>query len=106
MSIQEIGHYIFGINELGNKFRPSDWIERIASAFGSFDSSRRLRYSPSVMPAKYDGQNCLFVASSLATSNPGAYRYIMDFVASNQLKMMNPGKPFVPEPTFELRRVA
>lgn len=85
MFIEEAGNYIFGINENGNKFRPSDWIDRIASTLGSFDTNRRLRFSPSVKPVTYDGQRCLFVADELSLINPTAYRYVMDFVNSNGL---------------------
>ena len=89
MLIEETGNFIFGINENGNKFRPSDWIERIASTLGSFDANRRLRYDLSVKPVKYDGQSCLFVADNLAVINPSAYSYVMDFVTSNSLVVKN-----------------
>ncbi len=101
MLIEEAGNYIFGINENGNKFRPSDWIERIASTIGSFDVNRRLRYNPSVMPVKYDGQHCLFVAENLVETNPSAYRYVMDFVNSNCLVVKT-----IVQPDTELTQVA
>ncbi len=93
MLIEETGNFIFGINENGNKFRPSDWIERIASTFGIFDANRRLSYNPSVKPVKHDGQSCLFVADNLAVINPSAYSYIMGFVTSNSLVVKNTVQP-------------
>jgi len=103
MELEEAGKYIFGINENGNKFRPSDWVERIASTLGNYDASRRLRYNPYVIPTKLDGQYCLFVADILAAINPPAYQFVMDFVASNRLRVKG---SFTPEPDMELQFVA
>ncbi len=89
MLIEKTGNCIFGINENGNKFRPSDWIERIASTYGSFDANHRLRYNPSVKPIKLDGQSCLFIGDNFAVANPYAYSYIMGFVTSNSLVVKN-----------------
>ena len=87
MPIKKTGHFIFGITHNGHKFRPSDWIERIAAVFGSFDASQRLRYNPMVMPTQYDGLPCLFVDSSLAIDDPAGCRFIMEFVTSNKLQI-------------------
>ncbi len=90
--LNEDGHYILGISLGGNKFRPSDWIERLATDFACFDASRRLRYNPRVMPVKQDGQRCLFVASSLAEQEPAAYAFIMNFANSNRLQIKKKGQ--------------
>ena len=66
MARKRTGHFIFGITQNGNKFRPSDWVERIAAVFASFDASQRLRYDPMVMPVRYDGMPCLFVDGDFA----------------------------------------
>lgn len=90
--LKEEGHFVLGISLNGKKFRPSDWIERIATDFASFDCSHRLQYNPKVMPVKHDGQHCLFVASSLAEQEPAAFAFIMNFANSNrlQIKKKNP----------------
>ena len=106
MSIEKIGHYILGVSWSGNKFRPSDWIERIATAFGSFDASQRLRYNPKVRPVKHEGQRCLFVASSLAVNDPDAYNFIMDFADSNHLQVKNTDQTDLPQRPIELPNVA
>ena len=87
MTIKRKGHYIFGITQNGNKFRPSDWIERIASVFASYDHDNRLRYSPLVMPAFYEDMPCLFVDSLFAAKNPSGCQYILEFVMSNRLQV-------------------
>lgn len=78
---------ISGMREDGKKLRPTDWIERISSSLASFDEDRRLRYSVSVKPCIVNGEKCLIVARCLETANPEAYRFVMDFAASNQLKV-------------------
>ena len=86
MSDKRVGHFIFGITQTGNKFRPSDWIERVAAVFASYDTSHRLRYNPMIMPAKYDELPCLFVDSKFAVDDPVGCRFISEFVRSNHLQ--------------------
>lgn len=100
----EEGHYILGITWNGNKFRPSDWVERIATAFGSFDEGQRLKYNPEVKPVIYKNQHCLFVASNLAANDGSAYRFIMDFANNNHLQVKNTGESDCAQ--LELKKVA
>ncbi|MDH5181656.1 MAG: DUF3579 domain-containing protein [Gammaproteobacteria bacterium] len=106
MTIRTNGFYIFGINQLGNKFRPSDWVERIASTFGNYDTNHRLQYHPDIMPTRFEGEKCLFVAEALARTNPVAYRFIVDFVTGNGLKTFIPGQPLLPVASFVFPRAA
>jgi hypothetical protein len=106
MSREIVGHYILGITTNGNKFRPSDWIERIASVFASFGIDQRLRYNPLVIPARTDGMPCLFVASSLASEDPTAYRFVMDFANSYQLQVKTTGETEQRQPRNDLPHVA
>jgi hypothetical protein len=76
---------ISSMMENGNKFRPSDWIERISSTLASFHVDNRLRYSQGVQPCIIDGEMCLVVARWLETVDPMAYRYVMDFALANRL---------------------
>jgi hypothetical protein len=86
MNQKRVGHFIFGITQTGNKFRPSDWIERVAAVFATYDARHRLRYDPMIMPAKYDELPCLFVDSNFAAKNPAGCQYITEFVRSNHLQ--------------------
>jgi len=79
--------FILGFTRQGNKFRPSDWAERIASLFAQFDANRRLRYNPRVMPILRAGAYGLFVASSLANLDPDAFHYVMEFADNYQLQV-------------------
>lgn len=79
---------IHSIRENGERFRPSDWVERISSSVASFGPDRRLRYASTVRPKIIDGERCLVVDGALAETSPGIYRHIMEFARSNHLKMV------------------
>ncbi|SIN77305.1 Protein of unknown function [Sulfurivirga caldicuralii] len=79
-------YIIEGYTEDGRKFRPSDWIDRIASMMATYEH-RRLVYSDLLHPELYDGQKCLIIDDRLKDENPGMYDYVMNFVKSNKLRM-------------------
>lgn len=70
----------------GQRFRPSDWIERLSSVLASFGPDHRLHYSKKVRPKIIDGEKCLVVDKSLKDEDPAAYEYICKFVETNGLK--------------------
>jgi hypothetical protein len=92
MMIETAGYFIVGLTKNGNKFRPSDWVERIAGSFASFDVDQRLRYNPLIMPVQRDGLSGLFVADSLASRNPAGYQFVMEFANSHQLQAKRIGQ--------------
>lgn len=94
MSIAE-GHYIYGVTLAGNKFRPSDWIERLASVAAGFQHGR-LQYHAAVQPCQHAGQKCLFVGRTLADAEPALYQFMLDFAQHNQLQIedTNPEQSF------------
>jgi hypothetical protein len=91
MSREITGYYILGYTTNGKTFRPSDWLERIASVYGTFESNNHLRYNPMIKPAYYEGERCLFIDGRLLESNPEAYKFIMDFARNNALQIHNKG---------------
>jgi hypothetical protein len=78
---------ISSMMENGQKFRPSDWIERLSSTLASFQVDHRLRYSQGVQPCIINGEHCLVVARWLETTDQQAYDYVMNFARTNQLKI-------------------
>ena len=86
MLFEESGIIISGITEQGNKFRPSDWVERIASDFASFDK-RKLHYSNLVKPIMHGGEKRLFVANRFSQLNPQGFQFVMEFAMRNHLKV-------------------
>ena len=77
---------IQSVREDGGKFRPSDWIERIAANMGEFGADHRLHYSRKVHPQMVDGEKCLVIDPELERENPDAFQFILNFARSNQLK--------------------
>lgn len=80
-------YIIKGMTEDGRKFRPSDWIDRIASMMASYGNAHRLVYSDLLHPELYEGQKCLIIDTLLEEENPGMFEYVMNFVKSNKLQM-------------------
>lgn len=106
MPIFQHGHIIFGINQEGQKFRPSDWVSRIASIYGFFDASHHIHYNPNILPVHLEQQIGLFVSDKLADDNPLAYQHIMGFVSSNRLQVRYVCEPESPEPSVGMPRAA
>jgi len=71
----------------GRRFRPSDWIERIAAAVGRFGPDHRLTYTQAVRPAIIDGDKCLVVDKCLRQDNRQLYDFILNFATSNRLRV-------------------
>lgn len=76
---------IEGVRENGSKFRPSDWLERISSAFASFGKDQRLRYSSEIRPSVINGQRVLVVESTLEWHSPKRFNAVLKFARDNQL---------------------
>lgn len=80
-------YIVQGYTEDGRKFRPSDWIDRIASMKASYGTSHRLVYSDLLHPERYNGEKCLIVDPRLEEEDPEMFQYVMDFVKGNKLQM-------------------
>jgi hypothetical protein len=85
---QERRIVIEGITESGERFRPSDWAERMCGCLASFNN-RRMVYSPQLRPI-VDNESrakCLVLDPRLAETNPEVFRCIMKFADENRLKI-------------------
>ena len=78
---------IEGVNEAGQRFRPSDWIERLSTMLATYGPDHRIVYSDKVQPVVVGGVKCLIVDEALKDENPAAYEHIMGFAKSNQLRI-------------------
>jgi len=86
-SVEHCRYIIESYTEDGRKFRPSDWIDRIASLDASYGAFQRLVYSDMLYPELYQGQMTLIIDTGLEDVNPDLFSYVMNFVKSNHLKM-------------------
>ncbi|MCO7225299.1 DUF3579 domain-containing protein [Pleionea sp. CnH1-48] len=76
---------IIGLNEEGQKFRPSDWAERLCGSLCTF-RNRRMYYSPLLRPAVIDGVKCVVVDHRLQQEQEEMFTYVMGFVHENKLQ--------------------
>ena len=95
MSEQRNGYYISGYTEENKKFRPSDWVERLASVYATFDARQRLCYHPMIRPVFHDDARGLFVDSRLADTDAAAFQLLMEFARSNSLRSTAEGTAMI-----------
>jgi hypothetical protein len=82
---------ILGVTEEGQRFRPSDWAERLAGVMAQFRPpgsapASHLYYSPYVLPVIVDGQRSVVVDERLRELEPLAWKFVCDFAKDNHLK--------------------
>ena len=80
---------IHGTTSNGKTFRPSDWAERLCGILSSFDKGNRLSYHEWVRPMLVDKVRCVAVDKKLEEINPPMFRFLMDFAADNDLRVMD-----------------
>jgi hypothetical protein len=73
----------------GDKFRPSDWVDRICSSYAKFGEDRKLRHSPYLKPKIIDGIRCLVVSMQLRDLAPIMFEQLMQFATENNLNIIN-----------------
>ncbi|MGB3290847.1 MAG: DUF3579 domain-containing protein [Burkholderiaceae bacterium] len=81
---------IHGLTLDGQRFRPSDWAERLAGVMSQFrpvgSVGGPMTYSPYVVPVLLDGVRCVVVDHRLRQLEPLAWKFVCDFAADNKLK--------------------
>lgn len=78
---------IQGVTDEGQRFRPSDWAERLAGIAASYDARQRLHFSSELRPAGCSGQRALWVAKRLQSVAPELWQQVMVFARSNGLQV-------------------
>ena len=80
-----------GITSEGNKFRPSDWAERLCGNLCTF-RNRRMYYSPLLRPAVIEGIKCVIegikcviVDAKLNVEHPAILQDVVHFAQKNDL---------------------
>uniref|UniRef100_UPI00334147CB DUF3579 domain-containing protein n=1 Tax=Castellaniella defragrans TaxID=75697 RepID=UPI00334147CB len=93
---------IHGVTLEGQRFRPSDWAERLAGVMSQFRPkgpapNNPISYSPYVTPRVIDGVRCVVVDHRLRQIEPLAWKFVCDFAQSNHLKTTDTDKPVADE---------
>ena len=91
MSVEPEEWLILGITRSSEKFRPSDWPDRLCGALAAFDEDHRLTYSRHARPVTRHGQAGVVVETILQDINPEAYEFLMGFARENDLRV-EPGR--------------
>ena len=93
---------IQGVTAAGEKFRPSDWAERLCGMMSVFGEDRQLSYSPYLKPVIIGGTTCVVVDRKLEGLDGVAYKFLLSFAHDNEL-VMRPGRmESRPEPVVML----
>lgn len=79
---------LIGLTAEGNKFRPSDWAERMCGSLCTF-RNRRIYYSPLLRPAIREGIKCVIIDETLVDKEPGIHKQILNFAETNKLQMIS-----------------
>jgi hypothetical protein len=79
---------IEGITVDGQKFRPSDWVDRLCGMLAVFDQ-QRVSYSNFLRPMVFQDMNCVAVKKELEKKKPSVFNFIMQFAADNQLQIID-----------------
>jgi len=78
---------IEGVKENGDKFRPSDWVDRIAALGAEYGPDRRLRYTKELSTTSIQGQKCLRLDLKLKETNEELYKMVVCFAEENKLRI-------------------
>jgi len=73
----------------GQKFRPSDWAERMSGALSTFGKDQRIHYSTMLQPLSIDGVKCIALNASLKDKHPALFNDLMGFAKNNKLNIIN-----------------
>lgn len=81
---------IAGMTSNGEKFRPSDWVDRLCGMLMQFNNQKML-YSAFLRPMVYKDMNCIAVKKKLQNENPEVFDFIFQFAKDNDLAIYSCG---------------
>ncbi|MCC7081122.1 MAG: DUF3579 domain-containing protein [Burkholderiales bacterium] len=82
---------IQGVTQSGERFRPSDWAERLCGMMSVFGEDKHLSYSPYLKPVIADGLSCVVVDGRLQAVDAAAFEFLLGFAHDNEL-CLRPGR--------------
>lgn len=77
MTIKKI--MIKGITREGNKFRPSDWAERLYYSLATYDAKRKPVFNPLVNLKQGENFKCFVINPELQDKEPMTFDFLIDF---------------------------
>ena len=90
MSSPPVFFVIYGETLEGQRFRPSDWAERLAGVLAPYRPvgalGGHLTYSPYVVPRTINDTKVVVIDHRLRDVEPLAWKFVQDFARENHLK--------------------
>lgn len=90
MSSPPVFFVIYGETLEGQRFRPSDWAERLAGVLAPYRPvgalGGHLTYSPYVVPRNINGTKVVVIDHRLRDIEPLAWKFVHDFAQENHLR--------------------
>ena len=77
--------YIVGKKKTGEKFRPSDWSERLSDCLYCFDEDQEINYFNYICTDNYDQTKALKISNELKEIDPIAFNFLIKFANDNNL---------------------
>ena len=100
---------ILGTTLTGQKFRPSDWAQRLTVAVSTVGPKKQIISHPRVHMAMKSGVPAVIIDPVLKQENPMMYKFLIDFGKSNNLQVEYPwvdDSEKKAKATFELKAVS
>ena len=77
---------IMGTTHEGEKFRPSDWAERLYYMVADYGTNGKVIFNPLVNINHEDKSKYFVISSRLKDKNPMIFDFLIDFAISNELE--------------------
>lgn len=88
---------LFGKTICGQKFRPSDWAQRLTVAVSSVGPKKKIISHPRVHMAIKEGLPAVVIDPILEQENKMMFDFLLNFGKSNKLFIQIPGESEEPE---------
>ena len=75
---------IEGRTASGEKFSPSDWVDRLCGMLANFEL-KKVSFSPFLRPMMYKNMQCVAVKKELESKDYDVFEFLMQFARDNQL---------------------
>jgi hypothetical protein len=97
-------YVIRGVTTAGQRFRPSDWAERLCGVMSCYrpggvatGRDAMIGYSPYCRPTTIDGVKCVIVDVRLRDLERMAFDFVMNFARDNDLQTGEGAAPAEPQ---------
>lgn len=84
---QEVEEFIVicGKTDSGQKFRPSDWCDRLRSTLNALGEEQAEEFAQYVHIVNFENGKCVMISTELQSISPPLYRFFLKFAKDNNL---------------------